>query len=58
MNIYKDLFDIVKTYIYGGTLVSGSPEELVCTLVSTCAVLFCIALPFVVVLKVVRMICG
>lgn len=56
MSIYQNLYDLISTYIYGGTLTTDA--ELVCTLVSTAGCLFLVALPFLVVLKVLRIILG
>lgn len=52
-NIYQTLFDLLNTYIFGGTVVGGTYQELVCILVSVIACLFCMALPFLVVKKII-----
>lgn len=58
MNIYQNFYDLLNTYIFGGSIVSGSYQELVAVLVSTCAVLFCVAIPFIIVWKAIRLISG
>ena len=55
INLYQTCYDLVATYIYGGTVEAGSHMDLVCTMVSTCANLFLVALPFLLVWKVIRM---
>lgn len=57
MSIYQSIFDLIHTYVYGGVTLT-SDMSLVCTLVSTCACLFCVALPFLIVWKVIKLICG
>lgn len=54
-NIYQALFDLINTYVYGGSVVVGSYQELVCIFVSTAATLFMIALPFLVVWRFIRL---
>lgn len=54
MNIYQDLYHLIEVYIYDGNLEGFN--ELVCTLVATCGCLFLIALPFMIVWKVVKLI--
>lgn len=51
MSMYDSIFDLIQTYIYGGQ--SLTPDmNLVCTLISTCACIFCIAIPFFVVYRI------
>lgn len=57
MSIYQSIFDLIHTYVYGGVTLT-SDMSLVCTLVSTCACFFCVALPFLIVWKVIKLICG
>ena len=56
MNLYQTCYDLVATYVYGGSVTPGTHMDLVCTLVSTCANLFLVALPFLLVWKIIRMI--
>lgn len=55
MNLYQTCYDLVANYIYGGYIEEGSHMDLVCVMVSTCANLFLIALPFLLVWKILRM---
>lgn len=57
-NIYQSLYDLLNTYVYGGELLAGSHQDLVATLLATIGVVFLVALPFMLVLKVIRMIGG
>lgn len=58
MNIYQTFYDLLQTYVFGGEILAGSIPDLVSTLLSTGATLFVIAIPFVVVLKVINLIVG
>lgn len=55
--IYNNIYALVEQYIYGSVAV-GSYQELVCIAVATMACLFIIALPFLVVWRVIRMVVG
>lgn len=53
--IYYDCFDLVSNYIYGG--VVDAPEvKLVCTLLASFLSILVIALPFVIVWLVIKLI--
>lgn len=58
MNIYQTCYDLLNTYVFGGTIEPSSNQELIAILVCTIATLFIIAVPFVIVLKVIRWITG
>ena len=58
MNIYQTFYDLIVNHIFGGSVVVGSHQELVCILVSTIACIFIIAIPFLVVWKVIKIIMG
>lgn len=58
MNIYLDIYETINAYVFGGTLASGTAEHLATTLFSLFACIFLISLPFVICIKVVRMIGG
>lgn len=53
-NIYQTIYDIFNTYIYGGTVTSGTYQELVCIALATCACVLFAVLPFVVVWRIIR----
>lgn len=57
MNIYQSALDLIATYVYGGTLTAGSPEELTAVILATCGCVFCVALPFIVVFKFIQWAC-
>lgn len=53
--IYNDCFELVSIYLYGGAV--DSPEvRLVCTLLSSFLSILVIALPFVIVWLVIKLI--
>lgn len=57
MSIYQSLFDLIQTYIYGGVALTAD-MNLVCTLISSIGCIFLVALPFVIVYKVISFIVG
>lgn len=57
MSIYQSLFDLIQTYVYGGATLTAD-MNLVCTLISTIGCVFLVALPFVIVYKVLMIIMG
>lgn len=56
--IYEEIYNLIQTYCFGSTLQVGSNAELVCMLCATMGTIFVIALPFVIVLKVIKLIMG
>lgn len=54
-SIYQSCFDLIHTHIYGGVALT-SDMNLVCTALATAACIFCFALPFVIVWKVLSFI--
>lgn len=55
MSMYQSLFDLIHTHVYGGVELT-SDMNLVCTLISTMGVIFMVAIPFIVVYKVISLI--
>lgn len=53
MIIYDSIYALVEKYIFGSIEV-GSYQELVCIAVSTVFSIFVIALPFLVVWRIIR----
>lgn len=58
MNIYQSLYDLLNTHVFGGSIVAGSYEELVTIFFAMTATLFMVALPFLVVFAILKMIVG
>lgn len=56
-SMYQSLFDLIHTYVYGSVELT-SDMSLVCTLIATIGSLFFVALPFIVVYKVLCFICS
>lgn len=53
--IFSTLYDLVVTYIFGSTLVvSGSYYELVAILIASLGSLFVMALPFLLVWRIIK----
>ena len=55
MNIYQALYDLLNEFVYGSSIVAGSHQDLVATLIATCGVVFLVSLPFLLVYKIIRM---
>lgn len=55
MSIYQNIYNLIANYVFANAIDVGSNAELVCMLVSTIACLFVIALPFLVVWRVIRL---
>ena len=53
MYIYEDIYHILEVYVYNGNLDEFA--RLSCTLISTCACIFLVALPFLVVWKIIKL---
>lgn len=53
--IYQSLYDLVNQYIFNNAVIVGSYQELICIAVATCGAVFVMALPFILVIKVVKM---
>lgn len=53
-NIFQQFYNLLNDYIFGSTVVVGTYEDLVCIIVSTIGCLFLVALPFVVVWRIIR----
>ena len=58
MSIYQSIYDLLNQYVFGNTIVVGSHQDLVATLISTAAVIFMVSLPFLVVWRVIKLIVG
>lgn len=56
MNIYQSIYELLNTYIFGGSVLQGSYQELVCIAVATCACIFVFAIPFLVAWSVIKLI--
>lgn len=54
MAIYQSIYNLIERYCFGSVAV-GTAQELVTMLVSVTATLFVVALPFMLVWKVVKM---
>lgn len=57
MNIYQDIFDIVKQYIFGNVELTAHMDLVAITL-STIGCIFVFALPFVIVWRLIKILMG
>lgn len=58
MNIYNTLYELINTYVYGGSIVAESVADLVATLISTAGCIFLIAVPFMLVWRICKLLMG
>jgi hypothetical protein len=54
VNIYQTLYDLLNTYVYGGTVLPDTYQDLVLIGFSTFATLFVMSLPFLVCWHLVK----
>lgn len=57
MNIYLDLYEIIDKFVFNFTASTNTNADLVCTLCATIGCVFLIALPFILVWKIIKTIC-
>lgn len=55
--MYQAVYDLILSALYQGVTVTGW-IELVVTVLATSAVVFAFAVPFIIVIKVIKIICG
>lgn len=58
MNIYQSLYDTLNTYVFGNSIVANSVQDLATTLISLGGTIFLVAIPFLVVWKIIKVIMG
>lgn len=52
--MYFEIYNILQTYIYGADAVLTSDMTLTLTMLSTCAVVFLVSLPFALVWRFIK----
>lgn len=55
--MYYSIFELLQNAIYGATVLTGW-QELFLTCVSSCCVLFAVAVPFLVIWKIIKIMVG
>lgn len=58
LTIFNDLYQLVNQYFFGGATELSSNADLICNLIASFGSIFLIALPFIVVWKVIKLIVG
>ena len=58
MSLYFDLYELLAMYLVGGPPQIGTYEDLMCTLLAGTGSIFLVAIPFMVVWKVIKVILG
>lgn len=56
-NIYTTIYQLLESILFG-SVTAGTYPDMICVMVSTFACLFMIAVPFIVVYKVIQLIVG
>ncbi len=56
--MYFEIYDILNHYIFNDMAAEVAHMDLVVTFFSTAACVFCAVLPFVIVWRVVKVLCG
>lgn len=52
-NIYQTAYDLINQYVFGNTVTVGEFPDLMCVLGATAMCAFAVAIPFIVVKKVI-----
>ena len=55
MGIYNSLYSIINEYIFAGSIVAESVQDLACTLIALVGSISLIALPFIFVFRILRL---
>lgn len=53
-NWYLDCYQTLNEFIYGGSVVVGTYEDMILCILATMAVLFAVALPFIALLRLCK----
>lgn len=57
MSVYQSFYDLITEYIFGGGTLSAN-ADLIATAIASVGVVFLVAMPFILVYKVICLICG
>ena len=52
---FESLYNLIETYIFGGVVDVGTYQELITIAISAFGCLFVVALPFFLIIKVIKM---
>lgn len=55
MSIYQSIYNIINQYIFNNAIITNSIQDLAVTLVSLTACLFLIAVPFILVWRLIKL---
>lgn len=53
-NIYQTCYDLINTYVFGGTVVANTYQDLICIAFSAAACIFLMSLPFLLVWIIIK----
>lgn len=51
--MYQSLYDLIQTYVFGGVAELGSNQELICMLIASFGCIFFVAIPFILVWRLI-----
>ena len=57
-SVYDTIYNLVETYIFGGSIERGSHQDLTATILSSIVCVLVFALPFLIIWKVIKVIMG
>lgn len=57
-SVYNTIYDLIETYIFGGSIAVGSHQDLTATILASIICVLVFALPFLIIWKVIKVIMG
>lgn len=58
MNIYQSIYDLINQYVFSNAIEPSSVQDLATTLISLGACIFMISLPFILVWRIIKILCS
>ena len=56
LDLYNEIYNLIVTNIFGGSVQIGTYPDLISSLFSTMACMFVLAIPFILVWKVIKLV--
>lgn len=58
MSVYDSIYDLLNQYIFSGNIIPSSVQDSSCSLVATALCLFVVAIPFIMVWRLIKLLGG
>lgn len=58
MSIYDNIYNLLNQYVFGGNIIPSTVQDSSCSLIATALCIFVVAIPFVLVWRVIKMLAG